>query len=96
MLADILRRDERDHTRDLAAEAGDDAHMLDNSDLDIEAGVRAAIAIVEAVRARKLSAEQYSVLRPVAIERQFLLGHHDGFLDRPRLGIGPFGRRTLR
>ena len=30
-----------------------DAHILDNSNLDIEAGVRAAIAIVEAVRARR-------------------------------------------
>jgi len=30
-----------------------DAHTLDNSNLDIEAGVRAAIAIVEAVKAAR-------------------------------------------
>ena len=33
------------------AKAAADAHILDNSNLDIEGGVRAAIAIVEAVRA---------------------------------------------
>jgi cytidylate kinase len=30
-----------------------DAHILDNSNLDIEGGVQAAIAIVEAVRGRR-------------------------------------------
>ena len=41
-------------TRNRAAaplKAAEDAHILDNSNLDIEGGVRAAIAIVEAVRA---------------------------------------------
>jgi cytidylate kinase len=52
VLADILKRDERDRNRATAPlKAADDAHILDNSNLDIEAGVRAAIAIVEAVRA---------------------------------------------
>ena len=52
VLADILRRDERDRNRAAAPlKAAADAHILDNSNLDIEAGVRAAIAIVEAVRA---------------------------------------------
>jgi cytidylate kinase len=52
VLADILRRDERDQNRAAAPlKRAADAHLLDNSHLDIEGGVRAAIAIVEAVRA---------------------------------------------
>ena len=52
VLADILRRDERDQNRAVAPlKPAPDAHLLDNSHLDIEAGVRAAIDIVEAVRA---------------------------------------------
>ena len=51
VLADILKRDERDRNRPTAPlKAAADAHILDNSDLDIEGGVKAAIAIVEAVR----------------------------------------------
>ncbi len=54
VLADILKRDERDKNRPVAPlKAAPDAHTLDNSDLDIEAGVRAAIDIVEAVRAAR-------------------------------------------
>src|SRR6195952_2835471 len=54
VLADIIKRDERDQNRATAPlKAAPDAHVLDNSDLDIEAGVRAAIAIVEAVRAKR-------------------------------------------
>src|SRR5258707_3155067 len=52
VLADILKRDERDQNRAVAPlKPAADAHTLDNSELDIEAGVRAAIHIVEAVRA---------------------------------------------
>ena len=52
VLADILKRDERDQNRATAPlRAAEDAHVLDNSNLGIEEGVRAAIAIVEAVRA---------------------------------------------
>jgi cytidylate kinase len=51
VLADILKRDERDRNRPTAPlKAAVDAHVLDNSSLDIEGGVKAAIAIVEAVR----------------------------------------------
>ena len=54
VLADILKRDERDKNRAIAPlKAAADAHVLDNSHLDIEAGVKAAIAIVEAVRAAR-------------------------------------------
>jgi CMP/dCMP kinase len=54
VLADILRRDERDKNRAVAPlRPAPDAYMLDNSNLDIEAGVRAAIAIVEQVRAKR-------------------------------------------
>jgi cytidylate kinase len=54
VLADILKRDERDQNRAAAPlRCAEDAHVLDNSNLDIEAGVRAAIAIVDAVRARR-------------------------------------------
>ena len=52
ILADILKRDERDQNRAAAPlKAAPDAHLLDNSHLDIEGGVRAAIDIIEAVRA---------------------------------------------
>ena len=52
VLADILKRDERDQNRVTAPlKAAADAYLLDNSHLDIESGVRAAIDIVEAVRA---------------------------------------------
>ena len=54
VLADILKRDERDQNRSAAPlRRADDAHVLDNSNLDIEAGVQAAIAIVEAARGRR-------------------------------------------
>ena len=52
VLADILKRDERDQNRPVAPlKQAQDAYLLDNSNLDIEGGVRAAIDIVEAVRA---------------------------------------------
>ena len=52
VLADILARDERDQNRPVAPlKPAKDAYLLDNSNLDIEGGVRAAIDIVEAVRA---------------------------------------------
>jgi cytidylate kinase len=55
VLADILKRDERDRNRAAAPlKQAEDAHLLDNSHLDIESGVRAAIDIVEAVRAGRL------------------------------------------
>ena len=48
ILADILRRDERDRTRVVAPlKAAADAHMLDTTHLDVEAVLKAAIAIVE-------------------------------------------------
>ena len=52
ILADIQKRDERDRNRAVAPlKPADDAYLLDNSHLDIEGGVRAAIDIIEAVRA---------------------------------------------
>jgi CMP/dCMP kinase len=52
ILADILARDERDRSRTVAPlRPAEDAYLLDNSHLDIEGGVRAAIDIIEAVRA---------------------------------------------
>jgi len=52
ILADIVKRDERDQNRATAPlKAAADAYLLDNSHLDIEGGVRAAIDIIEAVRA---------------------------------------------
>ncbi len=54
VLADILKRDERDKNRATAPlKCAPDAHVLDNSSLDIEGGVRAAIAIIEKVRAAR-------------------------------------------
>jgi cytidylate kinase len=53
ILADINRRDARDSSRPLAPlRPAPDAHILDTSDLDIEAVLRSAIAIVERVRGR--------------------------------------------
>jgi cytidylate kinase len=52
ILADILRRDERDTSRAAAPlKPAPDAHLLDTTHLDIDAAFRAAIDIVEAVRA---------------------------------------------
>jgi cytidylate kinase len=52
VLADILRRDARDSGRTAAPlKAAPDAHLLDTTHLDIDAAFRAAIDIVEAVRA---------------------------------------------
>jgi CMP/dCMP kinase len=52
VLADLLRRDERDSRRTAAPlMAAPDAHMLDTTDLGVDAAFRAAVAIVEAVRA---------------------------------------------
>jgi CMP/dCMP kinase len=51
ILADIRRRDQRDTARTVAPlKPAPDAHILDTSDLAIEAVVGAAIAIVEAAR----------------------------------------------
>jgi cytidylate kinase len=52
ILADIRRRDERDSSRTVAPlKAAPDAHLLDTTHLDIDAAFRAAVDIVEAVRA---------------------------------------------
>jgi CMP/dCMP kinase len=52
VLADIRRRDERDSTRTIAPlKPAQDAYLLDTTHLDIDAAFRAAIDIVEAVRA---------------------------------------------
>jgi CMP/dCMP kinase len=52
ILADILRRDARDTQRTVAPlKAAPDAHLLDTTHLDIDAAFRAAVDIVEAVRA---------------------------------------------
>jgi cytidylate kinase len=52
VLADIRKRDERDSNRAAAPlRQAADAHLLDTTHLDIDAAIRAAIDIVEAVRA---------------------------------------------
>jgi cytidylate kinase len=51
ILADIQRRDERDSKRAIAPlKPAADAHILDTSDLDIDAVLRHAIGIVDKVR----------------------------------------------
>jgi CMP/dCMP kinase len=48
VLADIRKRDERDSNRSASPlRQADDAHLLDTTNLDVEAAVAAAIAIVE-------------------------------------------------
>ena len=52
VLADIIRRDDRDTRRATAPlKAASDAHLLDTTLLDIDAAFGAAIDIIEAVRA---------------------------------------------
>jgi cytidylate kinase len=52
VLADLLRRDERDSQRTAAPlKAAPDAHLLDTTHLGIDAAFRAAVDIIEAVRA---------------------------------------------
>jgi cytidylate kinase len=51
VLADLLRRDERDSRRTAAPlKAAPDAHLLDTTLLGIDAAFRAAVDIIEAVR----------------------------------------------
>lgn len=51
VLADIRRRDERDSARAVAPlKPAADAHVLDTTDLDIEAAFNAALALVERYR----------------------------------------------
>jgi len=51
VLADLLRRDERDSSRTAAPlKPAPDAHLLDTTHLGIDAAFRAAIDIIEAVR----------------------------------------------
>ena len=52
VLADILKRDERDQNRAAAPlKQASDAHLLDTTNMDISTAIRAAIDIVEAARA---------------------------------------------
>jgi cytidylate kinase len=52
VLEDLLRRDERDSRRTAAPlKAAPDAHLLDTTHLGIDAAFRAAVDIIEAVRA---------------------------------------------
>ena len=51
VLAELLRRDERDSRRTAAPlKAAPDAHLLDTTHLSIDAAFRAAVDIIEAVR----------------------------------------------
>jgi CMP/dCMP kinase len=52
VLADIVRRDERDTKRAVSPlKQAADAHLLDTTNMDISSAIRAAINIVEATRA---------------------------------------------
>lgn len=52
VLADIVKRDQRDQNRAAAPlKQAPDAHLLDTTHLDIDAAIRAAIDIVEVTRA---------------------------------------------
>ena len=53
VLSDLVRRDARDAGRAVAPlRQADDAHLLDTSEMDIEAAFKAAVDIVDSVRAR--------------------------------------------
>ena len=52
VLADVLKRDERDTGRKISPlKQATDAHLLDTTNMDISSAIRAAIDIVEATRA---------------------------------------------
>ena len=54
MLADLRRRDERDSRRTAAPLVqAPDAHLLDTTNLSMDAAFRAAIQIIEDVRTRR-------------------------------------------
>jgi cytidylate kinase len=54
VLADLLRRDERDSRRTAAPlKAAPDAHLLDTTHLGVDAAFRAAVDIIENVRAAR-------------------------------------------
>ena len=54
VLADLLRRDERDSRRTAAPlKAAPDAHLLDTTHLGVDAAFRAAVDIIEKVRAAR-------------------------------------------
>ncbi|MGC4024734.1 MAG: (d)CMP kinase [Mesorhizobium sp.] len=54
ILADIVKRDERDSARaDSPLRPAEDAHLLDTSEMSIEAAFRAARAIVDGVLAKR-------------------------------------------
>jgi CMP/dCMP kinase len=54
VLADLLRRDERDSKRTAAPLVqAPDAHLLDTTNLSVDAAFRAAIKIIEDVRSRR-------------------------------------------
>jgi cytidylate kinase len=51
VLADILRRDERDSSRAVAPlKPAPDAHVIDTTDLDADGAFRAAVALIERLR----------------------------------------------
>jgi cytidylate kinase len=53
VLADLVRRDDRDSARaDAPLKPAQDAHLLDTSNLDIEAAFRAAVELIEAATGR--------------------------------------------
>lgn len=59
ILAQIERRDASDRTNPNGAfYPAEDAHLLDTTNLDIEAALRAAIAVVEAAIARKAGSQE--------------------------------------
>jgi cytidylate kinase len=54
VLADLLRRDERDSRRTAAPlKAAPDAHLLDTTNLGVDDAFRAAVKIIEEVRSRR-------------------------------------------
>ncbi len=56
VLADVHRRDERDMSRaDSPLKPADDAHLLDTSEMDIEAAFRAAVDLIEQAKATRTS-----------------------------------------
>jgi cytidylate kinase len=53
VLADIRRRDDRDKSRAVAPlRQAEDAHLLDTTNLDIDAAFKAAIALIDAAMGR--------------------------------------------
>ena len=89
VLADLLRRDERNFRRTAAPlKAAPDAHLLDTTHYGIDATFRAAVQIIEAARTRPKARSTALSSLEVKPVRRFACAAPDKALSRS-YGLGP-------